>query len=383
MQLVESTLKNLLDTEYDKKRFYAIFNNYKSESGSPNLREHLAQWAINKNHIYKQFGNKLKIEMPVESTISKDIASDMIRTFMSTHLSDNKCILAKMLLQQFLSTDEVVQNELKCDINFFSTKFSKGMKVSRILGRIIPNSISHSIQTAFSMLIQKFTVQGTAIISIDPVDYITMSVNKSGWRSCHALDGEYRTGTLAYMMDGVTAIAYVKTSECHVGHWFGSEYKEYSFDNKMWRQVVLFGGNYAVQSRQYPNTSLNNSEAISKLIQCVFSENVDGNLFDAEFKPFKTDKVSTERLCDLVHDECSDNLWYNDITHGSFSIGRLTYPSFHDTAEDFIRSGEWSTVIVGTDGVKCACGCGHWVDESETLFVESYCDEDDDYYEED
>lgn len=40
--------------------------------------------------------------------------------------------------------------------------------------------------------------------------FLTSSVNTYNWRSCHALDGEYRAGNLSYMADNVTFMCYIK-----------------------------------------------------------------------------------------------------------------------------------------------------------------------------
>jgi hypothetical protein len=297
----------------------------------------------------------------------------MIRDFSNEFLCDKVAVLAKNFLTSCVTTKEIMDNELSEDRVFFQTKFSKGMKISRILGKLLPKSMVHRIQTAFSMLVQKFIVQGTAVISIDPIDYITMSSNRSGWRSCHALDGEYRTGTLAYMEDEVTAIAYVKTSDVSYQDVVRGETVTYSFANKMWRQVVLFPSNsqdkYAIQSRQYPSVSTNNSNAIAELIR---------DCFGAE--DFKTERVSVDSvLQELVSDAetfWDNSLWYNDIRCGAFSTGRLTYPIGFDDAESFLDQGNYSHSIVGVESLYCACGCSHQLEHSEHLFCQSYYDED-------
>lgn len=385
------TLYEYLKKVYDKDKLHTLMMALQEEGGSPDLTAHLARWAKNKNHIFQMFGCKLRIEKPVTSSISNNTAYDMIRDFVQKHLAPTrKAALAKLFLMNKLETAEIIQNTLKSDHTFFGAKFSKGMKVSRVLGRLVPSTIAHEIQTAFSMLVQKFTVQGTAVLSIDPIDYLTMSTNRSGWRSCHALDGEYRTGTLAYMMDVSTAIAYVTNTTVKDSIYVNGDIKQYSYDSKMWRQVVLFPtekskNQFAVQSRQYPNTSTNNSSAIAELIRQALTNRIGGHgdLLSENLEAFKTDRVPTEDLVNLVEDATSDGLWYNDISHSAFSTGRLTYPSIYNDAEEFLGS-DYSPALVGTS-VQCACGCGSYLDESEYLYIESSEDRDydEDYYEED
>lgn len=382
------TLSQFLESEYDVKKLHSIFNELSPEGIRADLTSHLQEWSYAKNHIFKMFGNKLKIEKDVEATISNNEAHRLVENFINTHLSGRSCALAKLLLNSRLNTKQIINNELSGDMVFFGTKFSKGMKVSRILGKIVPKSVSHVVQTAFSMLIQGFKVKGKAVLSIDPVDYITMSANRSGWRSCHALDGEYRTGTLAYMMDNSTIIAYVTSSECEVEVFshVESKYNKYYFDNKIWRQVVLMPDkytekNYAIQSRQYPSTSSNNANAISQLLQYV----LNNSLAEPKENPedsFKVEPVSVDDILHyMVEDYYDGSMWYNDITHNAFSTGRLVFPSEYEDAEDFKDSGSYSVAYVGTEDIRCACGCGRYLEESESLFLEY--SNDDEYYEED
>ena len=42
-------------------------------------------------------------------------------------------------------------------------------------------------------------MEGYLYLSIHPLDYLSISETNHGWRSCHALDGEYRNGNLSYL----------------------------------------------------------------------------------------------------------------------------------------------------------------------------------------
>ena len=65
------------------------------------------------------------------------------------------------------------------------------------------------VQNLASQFVQKNKIKGKLFLSIDPIDYLLASENNENWRSCHALDGEYRSGNLSYMLDSSTVIAYV------------------------------------------------------------------------------------------------------------------------------------------------------------------------------
>lgn len=85
------------------------------------------------------------------------------------------------------------------------------------------------------MLIQEDKVTGILCLSIHPLDYLSLSENTYNWRSCHALDGEYRAGNLSYMMDNTTVVCYLKgEDEAELPH-FPAEVK---WNSKKWRMLL-------------------------------------------------------------------------------------------------------------------------------------------------
>ena len=58
-----------------------------------------------------------------------------------------------------------------------------------------------AMQNEASLLVQNAKITGKFCISVHPLDYLSSSENQYNWRSCHALDGEYRSGNLSYMVD--------------------------------------------------------------------------------------------------------------------------------------------------------------------------------------
>lgn len=65
--------------------------------------------------------------------------------------------------------------------------------------------------------------------------FLTSSVNTYNWRSCHALDGEYRAGNLSYMADNVTFMCYIK-GEAKLQYPFLPH--GISWNSKKWRMLV-------------------------------------------------------------------------------------------------------------------------------------------------
>lgn len=78
-------------------------------------------------------------------------------------------------------------------------------------------------------------------ISVNPIDYITMSLGRS-WSSCHGFSGGYFGGTVSYMLDSVSIITFV-FDECP---------SDFATEGKIYRNMFHFSGNTLLQSRVYP-----------------------------------------------------------------------------------------------------------------------------------
>lgn len=327
-----------------------------------NMTEHLDTWAKNKSHIFKLFGNKLKIEKEVETQLPYTIVQDKLFKFIEEELSASKFNLIKVFLRT-LAIDEVGSNVLERDFTMFDTVFKKGIKVSKCFRHLVKKAWLDESNTKYSMFLQSLIAKGTAVLSIDPIDYLTMSANSSGWRSCHAPDGEYRVGQIAYMMDQSSVISYVKSSEdctlqdgtCHA--------------NKIWRQIVLVNNNntVAMQLRQYPANNDANAITVGGLLQAAIEKwtgndyarhegQVGSNAFDRLQKDF---------------DGCT-NTYYNDVENTSFETGHMIIPNGQDKETFFETVGgeAFPTIIVGA-AVPCLDGCGNWLEDGEHYFCEN------------
>lgn len=80
------------------------------------------------------------------------------------------------------------------------------------------------------------------VISLNPLDYLTMS-NGINWKSCHSIyDGCYKAGTISYMLDTTSIITFVVKKINDDIHKIP----------KVYRQMYHYSDNLFVQSRLYP-----------------------------------------------------------------------------------------------------------------------------------
>ena len=112
--------------------------------------------------------------------------------------------------------------------------------------------------SSFTDSISPLKITGTAIISVNPYDFFTMSFGKN-WASCHTIDkcnrrrvdsdhnyeGMYCGGCSSYMLDKHSIILYYLPDD-----WDGTEPER---EDKLKRCVFYLGEDKLVQSRLYPD----------------------------------------------------------------------------------------------------------------------------------
>lgn len=146
----------------------------------------------------------------------------------------------------------------------------EGMKLSKALVKyytpICGEEAIETIRCELSRLIQENSVTGKLCLSVHPLDFLSASENNHGWRSCHALDGEYRAGNLSYMMDKCTVIAYLKSDKEDV---YLPRFGETKWNDKKWRCWFFFDfrRNIVWAGRQYPFSS---DYALSAVVEKLF-----------------------------------------------------------------------------------------------------------------
>ena len=132
-------------------------------------------------------------------------------------------------------------------------KIPKGMKLVKAFKFFEDDKLTlEEIQNRASMIIQEDKVEGWLCFSVHPLDFLSTSENTYNWRSCHALDGEYRCGNLSYMMDKSTVVCYLKSDKDnnHLPNFPG----DVLWNSKKWRMLLFLSDrwNAMFAGRQYP-----------------------------------------------------------------------------------------------------------------------------------
>lgn len=109
-------------------------------------------------------------------------------------------------------------------------------------------------QTNYSRIFNEKNLTGRLVISIHPLDYMTMSDNDCGWDSCMSWkeEGDYRMGTVEMMNSPYVIVAYLESKKDMVlRHNYYSHETSY-WNNKKWRELFIFSKDCIVPIKGYP-----------------------------------------------------------------------------------------------------------------------------------
>lgn len=230
-------------------------------------------------------------------------------------------------------------------------------------------------RVALGEAIMRPPVKDNLYLSLNPIDYLTMSFLR-GVASCHTIDkknrrdctssysGEYSSGTMSYMLDDVSFVGYML--------YHGDSYKEYKGElsdditrkTKLRRAMYVLDENKLFMSRLYPDGR-------------------DGGDQDMASNWLN---IVEEHIADLLE---VDNTWerkrgyiYNDLLVRN--DGATLYNDFEAYSDVFtntlVYKGHKNTnrVFFGAEPICINCGCRH--DYSEAIECYDCWDGSDAYY---
>lgn len=352
----------------------------------------ILKWWDAKEHLFLWLGGKMIYEHPTPVSIEYDleVKHTMFEKFMEE--------MVEYLEDRDENGDEI---DYFCEwlndneAGFFpnqvirpladESEMKQGMKLLRAFKFFdFGDEAVRHIQDMASRVIQKQKIEGTLCISIHPLDYLSISDNKSNWRSCHALDGEYRAGNFSYMIDQSTVVCYIKSkNDVQLDRFpFGM-----LWNNKKWRVLLHIHPHFhiAYVNRQYPFSCDDIIHMIQKT-QPMFNSNLCATRLyckDSGFRVMKEEDGQEQHLEQnyfrmygyiLDPDEmCGgdpNSLQYNDFvfsphyTPQYIMSNRIFFsPNKRNIKREF-------AVEIGKR-VPCPCGCGNDLTDSCTMICES------------
>lgn len=315
----------------------------------------LLQWAAAKQNLFLLLDKHLKISKPIEYQADdndwQERREQLCQAFPGTAYILNQLPTRSFTNNILLDFDYSWQNR-------YMPKAKEGMKLTTFLSQAFKNPL---FDTELSKQIDAATVKGFVTISIDPIDYLLMSLNTSGWQSCHTIHengrsvafGCYVGGLFSYMCDKVTAISYRHSDKQSIYQFNGGKFMEYS---KNWRQCIYIDGYTGdfVCSRQYPR----NNETISKSVRELLEENISKyfnfkNLWSISRNRTTIKNYMMDYNMSSPDDWCGGDgaLHYNDIWHGYDGLVARHKTESQGEDEEYV-----TMILVGSEPICPICG---------------------------
>ena len=367
-----STMRTLLE-EYDY--------NYRTWA----LNDIIDEWAVQKSTLIEAFKKHpnyiegkfmIAYDVNYERVMSEDtimgfsgylvnIAKSMVTTLPADinqrRMSDYCSWLPDKLYHFFdtlyLHTSRTVSEDMVKEFAEIipEVKVHRGEKMTRVVNKICAY-IGYDKHPDYNREFAKYAdamnplvVKRHTVLSINPLDYLTMSFGNS-WASCHTIDkenrrgmpnsyeGQYSSGTMSYMLDSSSMVLYTVDAS-----YDGNEYWTQS---KINRQMFHWGENKLVQSRLYPQGNDENGSAYEPYRHLV--QEIISGIFD--FPNLWITKKGPEEARKYIE---SRGTHYADYAY--FENCRLCIPKGYENENTF---------IVGANPICIECGSRHDVSEN-------------------
>jgi hypothetical protein len=169
----------------------------------------------------------------------------------------SRLFLHKNLSKGYITSLEVNNTPYHC--RDFKCTIKNGMKTIRTIQKVLkatgyPNmDLFEKWRNQVSLIQTEGETKAKLVISIHPIDFMSMSENKCNWRSCMGWSnsGCYNAGTLEMMNSNVAAVAYLETASPF--EMFLNETGEvYTLPNKSWRSLIYVHKDILLLGKQYP-----------------------------------------------------------------------------------------------------------------------------------
>ena len=186
----------------------------------------------------------------------------------------------------------------------------------------------------YSDLVSDLTRKMQFVISLNPLDYLTMSFGVN-WISCHNIrSGGCMGGTMSYMLDKVSIITFVVDK-------IGDE--AIHKIPKVYRQMYHYDNNLFIQSRLYPQGNDGATNLYDKFRDYVIDEFTELLGIEGEWK-----SVVGNRHCNEHVKSASGSMHYPDYLY-NYSTG-IFYPVNNEPS--IVRQ----TITIGCQPICVKCG---------------------------
>ena len=273
----------------------------------------LCMWNKHKKTLFKALGNKLRVSYdldmrkpavevnrlfrevyPNRYPYSRSEWNHLYRTRRSRENLDFPFLFIDYLVQTGLIDDEqlrVLANIFEHDnirigylekesykdknINILDIKIKGGEKTIKLIGKLVKKSGFDDMESfekwrnKMSDITTAITTKSKLVISIHPLDFLSLSDNNSSWNSCYQLigGGMHKEATITHMNSNCAVVAYLESSTPF-------EVEGFRIPNKNYRQLFYVHKDIICGGRSYPFGDAALTEQIIDILQKLVYNNL-------------------------------------------------------------------------------------------------------------
>lgn len=366
-----------------------------------NCEDIVNKWYENKKHFIDLFGGTPCVctDQVVDFYLSEEDRESYFREFLIKicEKSWGHYSYEGVTLKEYFSMNRkgFFENTVVANVGDLS-KNNRAIKIGDRLLRSLRNffdkqSELRMCQDLASEYIQKNKIKGYVYFSVDPVDFLLASENNENWRSCHALDGEYRAGNLSYLVDKTTVMVYIASDKRENLRMLPKDLTDYS---KKVRLYIHLNDTIMYYGKMYPFDLPNLREyirqAINEFYVKGYTQEQNSHFTINRFMPSEQIGFNMIQMPNEERHVLNEN-WFccwGDIVRSSEVINRATnalnyydlihstsyrpYASFEKTNYYTLSSIKDLFQIDIGENVPCSCGCGNVITD-ERKFVCQDC----------
>jgi hypothetical protein len=382
-----------------------------------NLNNVLNNWNKNKTTLFKAFGKKLRLSIPIETKVRGDYLKQQLReyytypnnVFSITSDGFSEFDILKMLRQdsdniikEYKITNDFIldtflffidekrnidpknykhfllllnYNDVYRNVFFYSAHpvffiqeekntltIKNGIKTMRAIRKVLdyfdyPNMhLFEEWRDKISSIRTTTTTITNLTFSIHPLDFMTLSNNNSNWGSCLSWvkSGCYSNGTLELLNSNIAVVCYIENP--NTDYYIFNEYK---IPNKMWRTLAYVHKKIIVIGKNYPFFDENISKQCLQFLEKIVKKNLKW-----------TYKYKNQEYKDMVSFENDP-----EINHGSMEEIKYIYDSHSKTwggKHIFLGGNNIYNDICADPTTKYLCS-RNWVRENLFLNISGPC----------
>ena len=274
---------------YNIRKYIELYG--KAECGPLDIV--LGYWNQSKKRLYHAFGNQLQVKRQIQisrnyNMIERDLNhiyhpyyissqrdreafadcensfSNFLLDFIIFICKDNKLSfeevrsLARIFSYKNIISGSITNRYGNFKLQNYNFTCKDGMKTIRTIQKCLKAIKYPHIEkfqewiNEINLVDKSLTKTETLVLSINPIDFMTMSDNKCNWSSCMSWinDGCYHAGTLEMMNSNLTVVAYLENEKS-----FNIELDKdniLKMPNKTWRQLFFVNKNIILGGKAYP-----------------------------------------------------------------------------------------------------------------------------------